>query len=303
MAPPPADDGTAAVVLCADRNIEVGVHVTLRSLLENARCGVRIHFVNKDYGRADLERLHGTLEPFRDRYELLPVRADDSDFGAFASTRGDRVTYLRLRLPELVDEPRVLYLDSDLVVGLDVGEVFRRPLGGHALGASGIGDFEWSNDRALCRRLGLDTGAPYFNAGVLLLDLDAWRRDALSQRCIEFAREHREAIATADQTILNLVFYEDFEALPPECNHLVFPDTPPLPAPEARGRIVHFVGAPKPWDLLGRPLHRNHALFEAVVRRTRMRGRTLARSLTLTQIARAARNCRSYVSLLRSRAR
>jgi hypothetical protein len=65
--------------------------------------------------------------------------------------------------------------------------------------------------------------------------------------------------------------------------------------------IFHFVGAPKPWDLLGRQLHRNYGLYEDVVRHTQMRDYRFHRNLTLTGLARTLRNYRAYASLLRSR--
>lgn len=244
---PVVNPGAAAVALCADRNIEVGVHVTLYSLLESARCPVRIHFIHKGYTDADLKRLCATLARFAARYELRPMRADDARFRDLSSTRGDRFTYVRLLLPELLEESRVLYLDCDLVVGVDAGALARQPLDGFALGASGIGEFRWSNDGALCRALGLEIEAPYFNAGVLLLDLDAWRRDGLTSRCLEFARQHAPRLATADQTVLNFIFYRKFKALQPEFNEPLYPDTPAVPANSDHQRIFHFVGTPKPW--------------------------------------------------------
>jgi len=297
---PAAEQVTAAVVLCADRNIEVGEHVTLYSLLASARCAVRIHFINTGYSEADLARLRATLAPFADRYELLPRRADDAAFQSLPSTRGDRFTYLRLLLAELVDEPRVLYLDSGLVVGMDVGTICTMPLDGCALGACAPGTYRWSNDDRLCRELGLDVDAPYFNAGVLLLDLDAWRREALAKRCLDFAHEHATRLATADQTVLNLVFHRRFKALDDACNVPLFPASAPVPDACDRPCIFHFVGAPKPWDFLGRRLHRNHRVYADVVSRTQMRDYRFHRGLTWRRVARTLRNLRSYLARIRS---
>jgi lipopolysaccharide biosynthesis glycosyltransferase len=46
-----------SVAMCADKNVEVGLHVTLYSLLKNSDRLVKINLVHKGYTNRDLERL------------------------------------------------------------------------------------------------------------------------------------------------------------------------------------------------------------------------------------------------------
>ena len=58
-----------------------------------------------------------------------------------------------------------------------------------------------------CRTFGnSDCGReqPYFNAGVMLIDLDAWRREDLVGRMLACLRRHRRDVLWWDQYALNV---------------------------------------------------------------------------------------------------
>ena len=90
-------------------------------------------------------------------------------------------TYHRLLLPRLVprEVTRAIWLDCDLLVTTDLVRLWETDLGGcHLLAvrdpvvplvSSRYGIRRW-------RELGIAPDAPYFNAGVMLLDVDRWRR-------------------------------------------------------------------------------------------------------------------------------
>lgn len=80
-------------------------------------------------------------------------------------SRWTYMTLMRLALPELLpEEKRALWLDVDTIVTEDIGALFDLDLGGCPVGAAR--EPEWSRP-----------GRVYFNAGVLLMDLDALRGD------------------------------------------------------------------------------------------------------------------------------
>jgi lipopolysaccharide biosynthesis glycosyltransferase len=171
-----------------------------------------------------------------------------------------RPTYFRLELPELLPTvSRVIYLDCDVVVLDEISKLWKLDLHGHPLGA--IGD-----------RVGLDPARNmnlpperYFNAGVLLLDLERMREQNAVEKCNDLWIRHRSEIKVADQGLLNKCFCDDMELLPQKWNIInsVYRN-PPVPgmytAEEVTEAIrhpgiVHFTGAHKPWLLLKRFHH------------------------------------------------
>ena len=133
-----------------------------------------------------------------------------------------RATYLRLVLPDLLGDQyrRILYLDSDIFFeGGDLNRLLDLPLGDHAVGA--VADIDLFYDPAFHAPEFKALNQPamrYFNAGVMLMDSDAWRRDRIFQRCIDFAKVQPKACILHDQSLLNGVIQGRFAELAPAWN-------------------------------------------------------------------------------------
>lgn len=173
-------------------------------------------------------------------------------------------TYLRLLAPLLVpdDVTRLLYLDGDILALDTLEPLLSIDLAGHAIGA--VRDFEVptvSSPGGIggWRRMGLDAGDPYVNAGVLVVDVARWRKLALGERALE--DQCRYHTVTGDQGSLNVVAQGEFALLDPRWNaqgsllHLDLFAASPHKEALLRRRdellhrpaLVHFVGPHKPW--------------------------------------------------------
>ena len=64
-----------------------------------------------------------------------------------------------------------------------------------------------ADDHARYKVLCYPEADSYFNAGVLLIDLDWWRANNVGQRCIDYYRAHPERIRFNDQDLLNSIFH------------------------------------------------------------------------------------------------
>lgn len=129
-------------------------------------------------------------------------------------------TYLRLLAPKIVQtQGRLLYLDCDIVINGDLGPLFAIALGGHALAAY------------------RDEVRGYFNAGVLMIDLDKWRSESITERTLSWARSKGDAIRFLDQEALNAIVGDRYLPLGSEWN---------LQRREAdnyaSAAIIHFTG-------------------------------------------------------------
>ena len=150
----------------------------------------------------------------------------------------------RLLLPDLlpVEVKRVLYLDSDTIVLSDISELLAADIGGAAV--AGVRDLEES---AMMRAFGYGS---YINAGVLILNLEAWRRHDYGRRCVAHAQQNPERVLYADQCCINTVLAGDVAFLEPRWNGFLRVATREQPekAPVRDAQILHFVGADKPWQ-------------------------------------------------------
>ena len=157
----------------------------------------------------------------------------------------------------LPDSDRALYLDADMLVMRDLTPLWQEPLHGHAVGA--VTDWLSTFEIAVTRHkeLGVPGDAPYFNAGLLLMDLNQFRADDIAATVWTHAEHHPEGLAAPspqgfgqwDQYSYNLALVGRWHELSTHWNHFS-----ERPVPNEAPAIVHFLGNGKP----GRPTCQPH---------------------------------------------
>jgi lipopolysaccharide biosynthesis glycosyltransferase len=149
----------------------------------------------------------------------------------------------RFQVAEVVpkDIDRCLYLDIDVLAGVDVAELFDVELRGNPIGMVQYTRMPEKDKEYLRTRLNLDPDV-YCNSGVALIDLDAWRREGAGQGLIGCGRAMPPNIWFYDQDILNTYFKGRCLLLEERWNYR---DSAALPD----GKIQHFAGSTKPWKV------------------------------------------------------
>ncbi len=112
----------------------------------------------------------------------------DDDVPAFADRyHFTRATLFRLGLEKLApaDCHRLIYLDADIAVLADVRELWASELGGNPVGAVPDGFV----DPVRFARFGACREQGYFNAGILVIDLDKVRAEKLFTKAATFVAE------------------------------------------------------------------------------------------------------------------
>ena len=180
------------------------------------------------------------------RIELYDAREQLQGIKLFAGTvpeRLNRTVFLRILLPELLPETaqRMVYLDADMlcVGGLDT--LWRAELQGRAVGAL----LNPGNQR-LSRDLGLKH-TRYLSAGTLVIDVDKWREQKLTQRVLNAYRKQGARFSLLEEDALNLVLDGDFTELPSEWIAFSEAFNPLLLRRQPANLLLHFVNDGKPW--------------------------------------------------------
>lgn len=183
--------------------------------------------------------------------------------GVLPIRQGDHLTveaYYRLFLESAISSniDRVIYLDADLVVLADLSPLRTIDLQGRTVGA--VRDFgvtKWSECSPPLPSDGTMGQRPYLNSGVLVIDVERWKRNAVRQRALEFLRDHEGEIRYWDQDALNFVLAEDWLELDPRWNRTsnywtcLREGLLPFDNESTRSLnqpfIVHFANPVKPW--------------------------------------------------------
>ena len=178
--------------------------------------------------------------------------------------------YNRLALPELIPErhAKVVYLDADLVVFGNLTELWEQRLDDRPLLA--VRDYYQhyvsSPSSPLLetyRTLGLAPDTPYFNSGVMVLNLALMRSTDSIDRVLAYLATASDSVKSVDQHGLNAVFSPNWGQLDLRWNVQAYAVRfakrlpPSTLADEIRRRrrtlgrdaaILHFPMTPKPWQ-------------------------------------------------------
>jgi UDP-D-galactose:(glucosyl)LPS alpha-1,3-D-galactosyltransferase len=172
---------------------------------------------------------------------------------SLSDARFPREASLPLLLDEVLpaDTPRVLFLDADILVLNDLAPLWETPLDHAVLGAVADAAIpRCSSPRGVkgWRALGIPSSAPYFNGGVLLLDLVQWRQREVRRRVQHYLATAPGPVDFLHQEALNaalahqwLPLDERWNLQPRRAARWVHHHAGEQPG------VVHFAGRSKPW--------------------------------------------------------
>ena len=181
------------------------------------------------------------------------------------------VTYYRLFIASLFPQyDKIIYLDCDLVVTGDVSELYHTELGENILAAGpeqfvqNTPEFRLYAEHAV----GVDPDR-YVNAGVLVMNLDAFRKNEIEQKFVKLITEYDFDLLDPDQAYLNYLCFGKICILPNGWNK-----EPMLLPCEGEKNIVHYALYKKPWqyeDVLDGEYFwhyaKNSAFYDAILQR------------------------------------
>lgn len=160
-----------------------------------------------------------------------------------------KATYYRFLISDMFPEyDRGLYLDCDIIVRGDVSELYNCDLGDNLVAAM--------NEEVMLaydvygtyveKVLGLSRNT-YFNAGVLVLNLDLFRKVDMQARLLDIISEYTFTV-TQDEDYLNVLCHGSVLLLPQYWNKNSFPGCEKYGDP---AKIVHYKINWKPWHYDG----------------------------------------------------
>ena len=242
------------IALCTDEKYAYPCGVCVTSILENNKneeC--HIYILTNRLSKKTLSKFHRLSEIYKQKIEIIFID-DETINGLKVSNIFPKSIYYRFLLPQIVKESRVLYLDCDIIVTGSLRELWDTDISHYACAAV---EDQASDDITNQNRIGIY--GDYFNSGVLLMNLDFWRKNNTANALIDFIYENPDVCEFPDQDALNIVlhnqvlfleykynyqeiFYWDKSRLylhKKKWNRLLPCDTPPT--------VIHYSTSFKPW--------------------------------------------------------
>lgn len=251
-----AESAPRVIACAADAGYAQPLAVMLRSLDAATPREVRLDVHVADDGlSADDRSLVERSLPSRTRLHWVVPRWP-ADLVLPSWGRMPRTPFVKLFLDEWLpaDVGRVLWLDCDLVVCADPTPLWLEPLDGRVVLAAR----DWRVPRVASRfgiaawsELGLAADAEYFNSGIMMVDLAAWRAHGIGAAAADYLARYRDRVVFWDQEALNAALAGRWRRLSGCWNFdPTIAGVTPLDASaddvEAPA-IVHFCGRLKPW--------------------------------------------------------
>lgn len=255
--------GTINIALAADNNYAQHVAVVIASVMSNtAAKDVCFYLLSDGIDKEKLNKIDETASKYSAKLTVLDLSKFDLFDNIFTSGHISKAAYFRLDIANLVPATvkKIIYTDVDLIIRGDIQELWNFDLQDKPLAA--VPDLGIMSSKRLMTQkhdvLGIDVNDEYFNSGVLIIDIDAWRKNSYAQKVIELASAGN--LPHHDQDALNKVFYKKWQSLPLKWNVI-----PPVYnlfvkvllnrtfrkiALEAKREmcIMHFAGRYKPWE-------------------------------------------------------
>jgi len=233
------------VVFCFDSNYSNHAATAIFSLFLNSRVPVKIYCIVPASDTKAIPAIHQIKDKFR--IDISVISAENEVFSTWKEVGNiARATYLRLLIPNLIKEAKVIYLDADVIVLSDLSELYATPVDNIYI--AGVVDPDGSKASKVPR----EKNDVYINAGVLVMNLDGLRSDNFFQHCQEIYSAYEEKITWCDQCVINKYAENRKTIIDPKWNRQIFSNN--IKRNEwddlisnSTSSIIHFVGGEKPW--------------------------------------------------------
>jgi lipopolysaccharide biosynthesis glycosyltransferase len=208
------------LALASDERYFPGLYCAVASALSHLDVTSKVDLKVLDGGISGTSRdtLSKLVNRFGESVRLEFVTVDPSVFGKATPGPGQsHMAYCRILLPHILDVPRLIYLDCDVLVFRDLSELFDLELS-HGKILAAVPDSETltlsCDSQAVADAMNLPADRLYFNSGVMLLNLYELRKQNFTKQSLEFLKNWRGYYRFHDQSAFNFLLQGWIDELP-----------------------------------------------------------------------------------------
>lgn len=228
------------IVLNGDYGFLDKIETTIKSIIYHNQ-KVKIYVINPDIPHEWFINLNQYLNQIGS--QIVDKKIDQEYLNEVNSSfRGIKnIAFARVLIPEVIKEDKVLYLDCDIVVNVNLDELFNIDLENKWV--CGVRDYQVPSE---------------FNSGMLLINNKKWKENNLVSSLLEKAKAPN--LRNGDQTVINEVFKNKIEELDPSYNYQIgfekaafwgnLQKTTLLLDKVKKPKIIHFITEDKPFNLV-----------------------------------------------------
>ena len=242
-----------------DENFSDAALVSILSCITNNNENLTFHLITFEENTDNLDMINKEILLKNQQYKNYLVDSDKVNWklgslgirnNSPATASFTNATYLKILIPNLVQEDKIIFLDSDTLVGNCLKELFEYQTKGKIIAGvsdDGVSSFLGDEEDIFGYKKN-----DYINAGVLLMDLEKMRSINFVSKCYSAYQKYSSQIKFNDQDLINLTLKSEKFLLPERFNTLVkFSEKQNIVNKKINSlenSILHFIGNIKPWQ-------------------------------------------------------
>ena len=202
---------TEVVYACNEGYLDQTI-ISVISLLQY-HPSVKVHLIADHIEAKKIDRFVCKVSDYTEDINIIPIKHVLGNLEFSEQDRHPKTIYAKLFLAEVLSCDKALYIDSDIVINGSLEELLNRDMT-EELAAGVIMPYS----RQIKEKLGLSAGDPYICDGMVLLNLDAWRAQKISEQCRRYIAECQGEPYMLSEGVLNYVCRGKMGVLEPAYN-------------------------------------------------------------------------------------
>lgn len=232
-------------ILCiCDNHYIVLLAALIKSIEQNHHSGEPIEFIIVDdqITESNRKKLTSSFTNKDIKFRWIPIKNCISKTVKLPTDKSSLPLniYVRLLIQDFIpqDIKRLIYMDVDMIVLDDISKIWHVDFQSKTVAAvqdQFIQIAERWGGIANYTDFGLKADSKYFNAGLIVIDMEQWRQKDISNKVLDCLHEHREHALYQDQYGLNAILGNDWVELDPLWNRFAYSE-------EDKPYLIHFTG-------------------------------------------------------------
>jgi lipopolysaccharide biosynthesis glycosyltransferase len=242
------------IVFCFDKAYIDPALVSTYSVFFNSKTKIKFYWICYESNLAHAQFYQKYILKLGINLEIIHV--DDDIFNTWKTDlivpHVTKAAYLRILIPNLVKETRIIYLDCDTITLSDLNELYNVNLNDYSI--AGVDNFLSHVDVKVYPPI-IDSSFTYINSGVMVMDLDKLRKHNFYYKVKEIHDKYYELVMAGDQCLINKFLENNKILLDRKWNYMI--KNTRISDKEFEEiiknediKIIHFTDSSKPWNML-----------------------------------------------------